>query len=156
MKKLKQTFCLLLAVALLGASLCMPAAAEEAQQQPVQVVTMNGDGDVVPYATYIRSIYPISVYKQTSTTLCFSALVQTYGNKLTYKGTVTVQKQAGSTFYDIMSDTQSYYGTGPFTYKFENYVYTPGVYRAKVTVQVYNSSNALLETQTATSAAYQF
>lgn len=155
MKKLKQTFCLLLAVALLGASLCMPAAAEEAQQQPVQVVTMNGNGDIVPYAIYIQSIYP-SIYKQTSTTLCFQGRVNTYGNKLTYKGTVTVQKQAGSTFYDIMSDTQSYYGVGPFTYKFENYVYTPGVYRAKVTVQVYNSSNALLETQTVTSAAYQF
>ena len=96
MKKLKQTFCLLLAVALLGASLCMPAAAEEAQQQPAQVVTMNGDGDIVPYAIYIQSIFP-SIYKQTSTTLCFQGRVNTYGKKLTYKGTVTVQKQAGST-----------------------------------------------------------
>ena len=54
-----------------------------------------------------------------------------------------------------MSDTQSYYGVGPFTYKFENYVYSSGVYRAKVTVQVYNGST-LLETQTAYSMDYQF
>ena len=157
MRKIKQTLCLLLSAILLGASLCMPAAAEEPERIALQlenVVVQNSEGTIVPYATYIQSVLP-SVYKTSSTTLCFEATVNTYGDKLTYKGTVTVRKKVGGMELNIMSESQSYYGTGPFTYRLDNYTYTPGAYACRIKIEVYNG-NTLLESETVDSSYYQF
>lgn len=149
MKKLKKTLCLLLAVALFGATLCAPAAAEESPtpQSNEAAATSQAaleDGAIL-YSIYIRK-FTASIEEISSTMLHFSATVHTFGGSYTYRGTVTVQKKVGNTYINIDKKTTTYSGAGPFTFTYGDYVHTTGTYRAYCTVEVLSGST-VLETQ---------